>query len=42
MTVSVPLTRELARAEQDNGVLWSLQRPELQVQTQDPGGPADW
>ena len=42
MTVSVPLTRELARAEQDNGVLWSLQRPELQVQTQARGGPADW
>jgi len=42
MTVSVPLTRELARAEQDNGVLWSLQRPELQVQTQARGGPAGW
>jgi predicted amidohydrolase len=35
MTVPVPLTRELALAEQEHGVLWSLRRPELEVQAQD-------
>ena len=35
MTVPVPLARELARAEQDNGVLRSLRRPDLKVQLED-------
>ena len=35
MTIPVPLTRELARAEHDNGVLRSLRRPDLKVQTRD-------
>jgi predicted amidohydrolase len=33
MTVPVPLTRELAGAEHDNGVLWRSRRPGLEVQT---------
>jgi len=35
MTVPLLLTRELALAEQEHGVLWSLRRPELEVQAQD-------
>ena len=35
MTVRLPLARELARAEQDNGVLRSLRRPDLKVHAWD-------
>jgi predicted amidohydrolase len=35
MTVPVPLARELARSEQDSGVLWRLRRGDLKVQVQD-------
>lgn len=31
LTVPVPLARELATADRDNGVLWRLQRPGLEV-----------
>ena len=33
MTVTLPLTRELASAELNNGVLLSLQRPDLKMHT---------
>ncbi len=35
MTVPLPLARELATAEQENGVLWQLRRPGLPVCSQD-------
>ncbi len=38
LVVSIPLRREVARAEQENGVLWDSRRPNLTVHVWEDGG----